>query len=104
MLLAELRKKRPKIQTNHQKQKRLTLSPLDEALQRQKTELEQGGYRPKPEEEDISQQQDKIQNQFQIEAMLLPQPELLQEMLQQMESRQKIQLLSKVVQHNLIRH
>ena len=104
MLLAELRKKRPKIQTNHQKQKRLTLSPLDEALQRQKTELEQGGYRPKPEEEDISQQQDKIQNQFKIEAMLLPQPELLQEMLQQMESRQKIQLLSKVVQHNLIRH
>ena len=104
MLLAELRKKRPKIQTNHQKQKRLTLSPLDEALQRQKTELEQGGYRPKPEEEDISQQQDKIQNQFQIEAMLLPQPELLQEMLQQMESRQKIKLLSKVVQHNLIRH
>ena len=104
MLLAELRKKRPKIQTNHQKQKRLTLSPLDEALQRQKTELEQGGYRPKPEEEDISQQQDKIQNQFQIEAMLLPQPELLQEMLQQMESRQKIQLLSKVVQHDLIRH
>ena len=76
MLLAELRKMRPKIQTNHQKRKRLTLSPLDEALQHQKTELEQGGYRPKPEEEDISQQQDKIQNQFQIEAMLLPQLEL----------------------------
>ena len=54
MLLAELRKKRPKSKQTTKNKNEQHYHHWMKFLQRQKTELEQGGYRPKAEEEDIS--------------------------------------------------